>query len=145
MKTLLFLSTLFVINHPAMASLKGDYELVKGPKSECPSGMINIIADEKTKERNLLFGSSHSWFMNEKDISQTNEVVPEGCTYIVDYEYGENKFKAKTNRTKCPINKENAVITETIILNGNKLTYDFESIPKEGKKVSYNCLFNRAK
>lgn len=145
MKTLLFLSAIFTLSHSAIAALKGEFELVKGPKAECPSGLINVMTDEKTKERNLIFGSSHSWFMNEKNISQTTEVVPEGCTYTVDYEYSENNFKAKTVRTKCPINKENAVITESIVLVGNKLTYEFESVPKEGKKISFSCHFNRAK
>lgn len=144
MKTLLLLSTLFTLSNQASAALTGAYDLIKGP-SECPSGVIDIKTDEKSKERTLIFGSRHSWFLNDKSFSQTTESVEQGCSYTVDYELTETKFKSKTTRAKCPKNSENSVINESLDLKNNTLTYDYNSKSAVGKSSAFSCTYSRSK
>ncbi len=144
MKTLLLLSTIFILNNQASAALTGAYDLVKGP-SECPSGVIDIKTDEKSKERTLIFGSRHSWFLNDKSLSQTTEVVEQGCSYTLDYELTETAFKSKTTRAKCPKKSENSVIKESLVMKENTLTYSYSSLPAIGKSSTFNCTYNRSK
>lgn len=144
MKTLLLLSAIFTLNNSAHAALTGAYDLVTGP-SECPAGVIDIKTDEKSKERTLIFGSRHSWFLNDKSLSQTTESVEQGCSYTVDYELKENAFKAKTTRAKCPQKSENAVINESLQLKENTLTYSYSSSPAIGKASAFNCTYSRSK
>lgn len=144
MKTLLLLSTIFTLNNQASAALNGAYDLVTGP-SECPSGVIDVKTDEKSKERTLIFGSRHSWFLNEKSFSQTTESVEQGCSYTLDYELADAKFKSKTTRAKCPKKSEESIISESLEMKDNTLTYVYNSKPVIGKASSFNCTYIKSK
>lgn len=142
MKTISIISFYFLLITSAHAGLEGDYQLFKGP-TLCPIGSITLRPDVKDKTRTLLFGSQLSWVLNLADKSLVKEVVEGGCTYTTNYEKTENSFSSKTQRSTCPKNSENGVITEMMELKNNKLTYRYEFVSEANKKTTYNCFYNK--
>jgi len=135
---LLMLLFLFSITLPCAAELEGDYELISGPM-ECPTGSLQTIVHENNKGRVFLFGSRHSWPMNMKDVSKVKEVVKGGCTYVWSYQKSEKKFVNKTTLSKCPEERNNGIVTERMILNNDKLIYEFDS-----KEMRFKCRYKKS-
>lgn len=124
------------------AELEGFYEKTKGPLV-CPSGSIQLKTLKQ--ERVLLFGSTHSWSLGEKDKGETKEVVDDGCTYETAYEKKIGSFSAKTERSHCPDGSLNGVVTELIKQNEMKLIYQYDFISADKKKTNYSCEYLKKK
>lgn len=142
MKRLSTISLYFLFIAFAQANVEGDYQLISGPKL-CPIGSISLKANPKEKDRLLIFGSSLAWDLTSGDKATTKEVVEGGCSYTTTYEKTADKFSVKTERSRCPNNEENGVITELVEAQAQKMNYQYEFISSTNKKTSYKCTYNR--
>ncbi len=77
--------------------------------------------------------------MNMKDVSKVKDVVKGGCKYVWSYQKSANIFINKTTRSKCPEKKYNGVVTEIMVLKGNKLTYEFAS-----REERFKCQYKKS-
>ncbi|AUN98913.1 hypothetical protein DOM21_06410 [Bacteriovorax stolpii] len=144
MKKMLLLSSLLFVSFNLHAELAGEFEKISGPDI-CATGNLGIKSHLKEKERVLLFGSSLSFTLSLEDKGESKEVVEGGCTYQVNYEKKVDSFTAKTIRTNCPDVAENGLINESLNLNNDKLTYNYEFVSQNKKKTNYSCHYNRKK
>ena len=142
MKSFILSFILFAFSSALKAELEGYYEKIKGPLV-CPSGAIQLKTFKK--ERILLFGSSHSWSLGEKDKGETKEVVDDGCTYETVYEKKADSFSAKTERSRCSDVSFNGAVTELIKQSEMKLIYQYEFLSANKKKTNYSCEYLKKK
>jgi hypothetical protein len=119
------------------AGLEADYELVSGG-NECPTGSLQFVDNEEKDSRVLIFGGSHVWPMTMKKRSVVKDAVRGGCTYVWSCDMSRNRFTSKTTRLKCPSADHNGVVTETMVLRGKTLTYEFGF-----KNTQFKCQYRK--
>ncbi len=137
------LMTFLFLSFGIEAKLVGPYELIKG-EEHCPEGEIQFKNTERTENKSqgrlLLFGTSHSWNLTEKESDETVEVVKDGCTYKQLYTKKAESFEIRTTRLKCPEQEQNDIVTEKIVRGKESLSYSYKD-----KKSQWTCLYKELK
>ncbi len=125
---------------PALASLLGAYELVSGP-AKCPEGTIRFVGvDEDQGSRNQIFGGRHNWPMPLKNKSVVKEKAQKGsCSHVWKGDLTPGIFTAETTLAGCANKAYNDVATETMVLEGQALTYELVSA-----KDRFQCRFKKS-
>ena len=131
------LATTLLLSNAAHAGLLGDYDRISGG-SACPTGVLGFDDPANDGSRALRFGNRHTWPMTMKNRSVVNDGGKNQCTYVWATDLSKNRFTSKTTRTQCPSADHNDVVTETMILHGKIMTYDFSS-----KDERFKCRYRK--
>ena len=137
LKQLLLLPTIFFCS-TACAGLLGDYDKISGP-AYCPVGAVSFAHDSESAEViALIFGGRHTWPMTTKTRSVVRDSGANQCTYVWSTALSKNRFKSETTRTRCPSADHDDVVTETMVLQGKAMTYEFAD-----KNTRFKCRYRK--